>query len=81
MFIGYQTLIKMMNPQLSYHPLWSTTTHMIIYIYIYNTTCFHMADVFGLLDHEDESTVMLQNVGIFLPSYLSLPSKRPKPNK
>jgi len=39
-----------------------------------------MADVFGLLDHEDESTVMLQNVGIYLPSCISLPSRRAKCN-
>ena len=39
-----------------------------------------MADVFELLDHEDESTVILQNVGIYFPSCTSLPSTRPKPN-
>ena len=39
-----------------------------------------MADVFGLLDHEDESTMMLQNVGIYLPSCISLPSRRAKHN-
>jgi hypothetical protein len=43
-------------------------------------TFFHMADVFGLLDHEDESTMMLQNFGIYFPSCLSLPSRRSKPN-
>jgi hypothetical protein len=39
-----------------------------------------MADVFGLHDHEDESTMMLQNVEIYFPSCISLSSRRPKPN-
>jgi hypothetical protein len=39
-----------------------------------------MADVFGLFDHEDESNMMLQNVGIYFPSCIFSPSRRPKPN-